>query len=325
MRSVILIGGSKKFGSGKVMRYAKNHLASLGSLEGFVETQQARFGILQEIWAISKNQFVLFQPSVCFPAFVRDVLIVALLRLKGFQISFLLLVDVKYKNPLMKLSFFRRLFFGNSQVFGLAEFSVHVGNSQRLPAFFDSKGLEEVKVQNPSGEIAQIHLGYFNHMKGWMDFQSFIGSSSLKLRAFGIGGDGSVHEETVSTNIELFPGLTTLEIQSSLGKIAQDFVPVYVFLSREDFAPLMVLEAGLWGLPIVTVRGTRAHGILNRFLPRGAFLVVECLSEVEQHRADLEKIREEMGEFLETVGAEEFCRELVNHLATAQQKFGGKL
>ena len=311
---IYLCGGSKMFGSGKVVAFLRERLYARRSLLGFIETQGARFEIFKAIWVLPRGAHILFQPSICFPAFLRDVVIVVLMRLRGLDITYILLVDVVFKNPLLYIGFFRFLFFGRSMVLGLAAFSQPIAKTCQLPPYFDAVGITRLLTMNLDGPMAVLHLGYRIDMKGWSDLQTRLRAETRVLRTVAIGGKVTEAESVEAAPIELLPGASTSEIEASLKMIARECLPIYLFLSREDFAPLMVLEAGYWGVPIVTIRGIRAHGILARMLPPECFVVVENFGDIVDCRSDVLRARQSMILYLEGVGRKNLLDAVSQHL-----------
>ena len=79
-KNFYLIGGSKFFGSGKIIFFLKNNLNYSYENFNFIETQKSNIGIIKKLLKIKKNSKILFQPSISFPAFLRDILIVLFIR-----------------------------------------------------------------------------------------------------------------------------------------------------------------------------------------------------------------------------------------------------
>jgi hypothetical protein len=78
----------------------------------------------------------------------------------------------------------------------------------------------------------------------------------------------------------MLEGSNTLHIQKQLQDLNRTFLPIYVFSSNFDFAPLMILEAGYWGVPICVIEGSEAHHILDRFIPSDCFHVTSSLEDI---------------------------------------------
>ena len=127
-----LIGGSRKYGSGKVLNHLKKYFGLRLQNFYFIETQKSRLGIFISLLNIPKNSKILFQPSICFPAFIRDLIIIIFLRLKTKNIKFILLVDICYKNQLMKNRVFRNIFFRNSKTITISSLSRNIKNQIRV-------------------------------------------------------------------------------------------------------------------------------------------------------------------------------------------------
>ncbi len=314
---VYLVGGSKAYGSGKVVSFLRDGLKNRGILRGFIETQGARGEIFAKLFAIPRGAEVLYQPSICFPAFARDVLLISVMRLRGLSVAHILLVDVVFRNPLLRNGMLRRIFFGRSTVLGLAEFSQPVARASRVTPYFDVSSMSRFPSMALQAPIVAIHLGYRNEMKGWDDLRSQLSAEEHPLKVVAIGGSVTAVEAEAAAPVQLLPGASTDEIETSLKSIVEENFPVYVFLSREDFAPLMVLEAGFWGLPLVTLRGTRAEGIMSRMLPGDCYVIVDSLKSIPERRDDLIAARAQMLRHLEDITSDRLLDDIVSHLQSA--------
>jgi hypothetical protein len=313
---IYLVGGSKSFGSGKVVTFIRKSMNELGLLTGFIETQGARQDIFYLLFKIPKNAQVLFQPSICFPAFLRDVLILIIMRIRGNRIIFILMVDVVFNNPLLKSRFLRSLFFGKSTVLGIAEFSQFIKRSVLIQPYFDSSMLNRLNIAPTlyAAPLTVLHLGYRNKMKGWIDLRDRLIQEEYPFRVVAIGGKVTKIEARNVKPIELMPGMLTTDIENSLRTICVDSFPVYLFLSKEDFAPLMVLESGFWGIPVATLRGTYAADILQRMLPDKCFLVVDKVGDLDKRKDELLMVRQFMDEYLLTITPNIFLKKIINQL-----------
>jgi hypothetical protein len=315
MRGIYFVGGSKSYGSGKVVTFLRDGLQEQGLLSGFIETQGAGLEVLRALWYLPRRARVLYQPSICFPAFVRDMLMVAVMRLRRVHITYFLMVDVAFKNPLLRSDFARDLFFGGSVVLGLANFSLPVSRSILIVPYYEPGVVNRLPAVLQDAPVTVVHLGYRSRMKGWVDLTAQLEREGCSLRVVAIGGTVTESEVKAAHPVELMPGASTSEIETSLCAIMPECFPVYIFLSREDFAPLMVLEAGHWGLPIATVRGSRAEGILERMLPQGCYVVLGSrLDELERRRPELLAASDAMGRYLITVTPDVLLREVVDCL-----------
>ena len=311
-----LIGGSKKYGSGKIIKYLKNYFEDKLNNFYFIETQKSRLDILISIIKIPRNGKILFQPSICFPAFIRDILIITFLRLRTKKIKFLLLVDICYKNPLLKYGIFKNIFFGNSKILSIANFSRSVRNQIKLDPFFEKIELKPMIFKNSKLPLALIHLGYLSKIKGWEDFQKLIKDSKTNFSAFAIGSEETKIINLNTQKIYIYKGINTKDIQTKLIEISSNFFTVLIFLSHEDFAPLILLESGFWGIPIACIRESRSHSILTRFLPKNCFIVVENIEQILNSNEELIKVRENMWNYVNSLSEEIFSeliyKELIN-------------
>ena len=96
---ITLIGGSKRFGSGKVINELKNYMNTHTKEFYFIETQGVKLKVIGDIIRIPLSHQIVFQPSICFPAFIRDLIIMSLIRIFFRSISIIILVDTQFRNP----------------------------------------------------------------------------------------------------------------------------------------------------------------------------------------------------------------------------------
>ena len=280
---LVLIGGSKKYGSGKVIKSLNDRIRKrLGLKFVFIETQEKKFGIVKELVKIPRKSLVIFQPSVALPSFLRDCFILLILRLKRIKnLYFILLVDLKFNNILFQYKIIRRLIFGQNIVFAPAEPSFTVHKLHRLTAkFFEINKLTPNIITVAKLKYCFVNLGYRNHIKGWEHFLEYTSEVSDKVECVSIGSFDDSKQEISFNHVQMLDGPTTLQIQQHLQDLNKTLLPIYIFTSNFDFAPLMVLEAGYWGVPVCVVEGSEAHHILNRFIPSDCFHVTSSLRDI---------------------------------------------
>lgn len=291
-KKVALIGGSKRWGSGKVIAFLNSYLHEKLFDYKFYESQKSLSLPLDVAKEIEKNQCVIFQPSVCFPGFLRDLLVLLALRIKKADLHFILLVDVAFKNPLMKLNWFRRWFFGGSQVFGCAYPSLPVSNFFLLNPFFLKDHLTHNLLGPIGPKLCLIHIGYRTKIKGWDFYLKTAGKHGHEFEFFYCGLDVERNRSEFNALTAAYQGQTTEEIEKCLSKISEVGSPVLIFSSRYDFSPLVVLECGYWGVPIAVERGTKQEAILSRFLPSDYYFSYIKLQDLLTQRLALEDKRE---------------------------------
>lgn len=290
-KKVALIGGSKRWGSGKVIDFLNHYLHEKIVDYSFYESQRSLNLPLEIYKEIENNRCVIFQPSVCFPGFLRDLLVLLVLRIKKVDLRFVLLVDVTFKNPLMRINWFRKWFFGSSQVFGCAYPSLPVSNFILLPPFF----LKEQLTHNLLGPVGQrlslIHIGYRTKIKGWDRYLKIAAENDQNFEFFYCGLDVETNRLEFNMITAAYEGRTTEEVEKCLSKISEFGSPVLIFLSRYDFSPLVVLECGYWGVPIAVEVGTKQEAILSRFLPSDCYFSYVKLQDLRTQHLVLEKTR----------------------------------
>ena len=313
-KNFYLIGGSKFFGSGKIIFFLKNNLNYSYENFNFIETQKSNIGIIKKLLKIKKNSKILFQPSISFPAFLRDILIVLFIRYKTNDLTFILCVDICFKNPILKFRIFRKIFFSNRTVISIASFSQRVEKQISIKPFFEKKNLTISTVNNTFLPLAALHLGYFTRMKGWYKFCDLVKSSTEPIQAFSIGSTKIKNSNLLSRNHKILYASNTKNIECSVDSISKKFFPCLIFLSNEDFAPLIVLEAGYWGIPIVCIRKTKGEQILSRFLPNNCFIVIDNLDQLFQVKEKLIISRKKMFNFIENFNERTFYKRVLEIL-----------
>ncbi|MDB2654334.1 hypothetical protein N9Y68_05370 [Luminiphilus sp.] len=299
MDEVVFIGGSKAWGSGKVISSIRAFLTERDEKHEFIETQGARWSMLLKLISIGFDRSVIFQPSICFPAFLRDLFIVLILKLLRSDVKFVLLVDVIYKNPLMKVNLFREWFFGGSRVFGPAIPSLSIKNFHQSAPYFESDGLTANILSGECDRICFLHIGYKSWIKGWDRFQQF---SCNNQQTFDFAYIGAEHSDEIGSldakKFRSFCGGSPAETQKVLTEQFEDHYPALLFMSRFDFAPLTVLECGYWGVPICVLAGSDSVEILSRLLPRNCYVVFDLTESKETLLAAMQASQVELAAFL---------------------------
>lgn len=299
MDEVVFIAGSKAWGSGKVISSIKAFLTERDEKYEFIETQGARGLMLLKLISIGFDRRVIFQPSICFPAFLRDIFIVLILKLLRSDVKFVLLVDVVYKNPLLKMKLFRDWFFGMSRVFGPAIPSLSIKNFHQSAPYLESDGLTANIVNCECDRICFLHIGYKSWIKGWDRFQQF---SRDNQHTFDFAYIGAEHTDQISSldgeKFRSFCGNSPAGTQKVLTEQFEDHYPALLFMSRFDFAPLTVLECGYWGVPICVLAGSDSVDILTRLLPSSCYVVFDPAESKETLHAAMQASQIEMAAFL---------------------------
>lgn len=314
-RKVFLIGGSQKFGSGKVISKLIEYIEDSPIGFEFIETQGARLGLITRLMQLPKNSVVIYQPSICFPAFLRDIIIVSILYGRTSQVSFLLLVDLRFKNILFKFKFIRSMFFRANSVYGLATPSAKPVNFTRISIYFENTKLKKDIIKYGASSYNIVHFGYRSKIKGWRKFLQTATQFHDSVSFSYIGRDDLRSSET--RLIRSFKSQDNFDIEKTLLKNFRDETPLYLFFSQEDFAPLMVLECGWWGVPIICIKGTKAEKILSRFISKRFFLSVEpeLLKMINLREAEL--AASHFSDFLNAYHEDQFCSDIITPILRA--------
>ena len=78
-----------------------------------------------------------------------------------------------------------------------------------------------------------------------------------------------------SNFISSYKSENNIEIEATIKKYFDHELPIYFFCSLEDFAPLMILECGWWGVPIICKKNSNSEEILSRFISHSFFVSIE--------------------------------------------------
>ena len=135
------------------------------------------------------------------------------------------------------------------------------------------------------------------------------------IKAIAIGKYPSKEKTPKSTKIEILKGRDTLEIEKNLETISNKYLPVLIFLSNEDFSPLIILESGYWGIPIVCINNSRGHQIIKRFLPANCFATIEKIEELHLKKSQFIKCKKNMFDYLNKISEEHFFYQVKSNLS----------
>ena len=313
-KNFYLIGGSSYYGSGKIISFLKKKLNNSYEKFNFIETQKSNLGIIKKLIKVPKNSKILFQPSIAFPSFLRDILILLLIRRKSHDLTFILCVDICFKNPIFKVKKFRKIFFKNSKVITIANFSYKLKGQVIIEPFFEKSKLNISIVEDFKLPLAPLHLGYCTKMKGWDKFNFLLESCREGYPFFTIGSASPKDCLLSKKNHTIIRASNTKDIESKVELISRKYFPCLIFLSNADFAPLIVLEAGYWGIPITCIKDTKSENILERFLPRNCFVSIKDFRELKFFREDLIVSRTNMLSYTRDLNEKKFFQSILENL-----------
>ena len=196
-------------------------------------------------------------------------------------------------------------------MFSPAQPTAEVPNLVKISPYFDNKLLQKAIVEHESKKIGLVHLGYLQKLKGIDHYSQIVEQPKTNIfDAFGIGDLNQSEQDLVSKRIVLMHAPKVADIQNSILNLSKKFDLVYLYCSENDFAPLMILEAGYWGLPIVVVGQSKAHAILSGFLPQNCFTVISDISELEERRPEMQLSASAMYDFLDVIIEHKFTHQV---------------
>ncbi len=317
-RSIIMIGGFDRYGSGKYMRDMSDSLARNKYQIVQISTNRMRLsGLLQMVRRLltSSHNHVLFQPSISGMGFVRDAIILFIMRILGCQIAFVILSHIFYKNYVFKFAWMRSLFFKNRYVVGAADIS-EVNEKAReyavITPIFSVPFSTHKRDDALGGEhLLFCYIGYFDAIKGFDRFVE-LASQHEDQRFLAIGDP--LNEQTelpnVGKNIEYLVSSPESDFSNNVRQMIkrQDCLPVLLYSSRYDLAPFLILELGAARVPVCVMSDTDSHQILKNFLPQGAFFVFKKLADIVEAESSgkLSGCADTLEEFSLMQGQEQF-------------------
>lgn len=283
-KEIRLIGGVGKYGSGEVVDQVKILLDRNYILE-FHNTQGLRIlGLIKLIISLFKEKkLTIFQPSISFPAFLRDVVIFLSLKFSFSPRIFLLLTRLDFRNKIMKFKFFQKLFFSNQKIISTAK---HSFLEKEIPTFRQfipshNKLQNDLKPNRDFKNNVLCHFGYLEEFKG---FKTFV-SISKKYSQFNFLAIGQrlkrkrSYEVKSRGNLEIIETKNSQDFNSEMIKSIKND-PIFLFCSKQDLSPLVVLECGILGIPIICFKGTISEEILINFIPSDCFISLKNLNEI---------------------------------------------
>lgn len=269
----IIIGGFSKFGSSIYL----NQFSKANKLK-CIDYNSTRFAVFIHIIKNIKNimaKRVYFQPAICFPGFLRDILIVAFLRILFAKITFIILSELHYKNKLLSNKYFRKIFFCRSHIISSAAL---IG-----PNYFQKSEIISPSVTPLSLPIAKLeksgailHLGYLSPIKGFEDFLSITDNLENKKIAIGARLDD---RSIQGSNVYVTNSFDEFKEQLRAVLTAEKIL-CFLYCSKYDLSPLLLLELRNAKIPLVVLSGTRAELILRNYLKEECFVVVNQIAEL---------------------------------------------
>ena len=248
-----------------------------------------RLGGLFDIFSTlfhSKDKFVIFQPSICGYSFIRDLLILGILRMAGCNIAIVVLSHIFYRNIAFKINWIREFFFYKRCVIGAANIKEVRDIAHTYEVITPLCNLSFDKIRKPEinkvKNILFCHIGYFDPIKGFDRFVA-LARNNKDQRFFAIGQPlkGNLLSNKDS-NIEfVIPTSDSDFLNKVSGLITrEDCLPVLLFMSKYDLAPILILELGASRMPICVEKQSNSYLILENFLPRSAFYAFDNISEI---------------------------------------------
>lgn len=294
-KEFIVIGGMNFYGSGLYM----NNLTACLSDEIFPKTifntNNMRIAGVIKLFRYLKNNTnyeIIFQPSICGYSFLRDLLIIFLIKFYKKKYVLCILSHIYYKNFLFRLSIIRNLFFKNQYVITAAkikEINEIALSSVIINSFNDSPLKSSKKTKNGNFKIKFCHFGYLDEIKGF-DIFSDLAYEHHELSFLAIGK--KIHKDKNilrnPNNLEIFEPEEQKIFFEMIQKIidTENEYQVFLFCSKYDLAPTILFEIAPSLIPICVIENSRAHQIIKNLLPNDCYYVCKCISSVNSELYD---------------------------------------
>lgn len=232
------------------------------------------------IWlkSLLSRRVVIYAPAISRingvkkPGYLRDIFFIltsyVFFPFKNHPIYFInSQIDFKSKivSPLLYKLIRNRIIIGPSK-------PIHVVGREILYYYSNDMIVNtEIEVRDHK-DIIVWHLGYKLKEKGWNEFKQLSNISPLEFKYCG------------RDNLQDFPNIITNEIPAEfVANLFFKSINVFLFLSKSDLFPLVVLEAISNGFVIATVKNSVSESILNgMFRGRKCYLVLERIEELNK-------------------------------------------
>jgi hypothetical protein len=274
---MLLIGGDKKFGSGKIVSNIKTIMDDKFTDFIFFRTNGVVIGIIRLVKLIRYSQMIIFQPSIYGYSVLRDFLIFLIFRLFKRRYSILLLCDLnaskfpKLAEIIFKHRLCQKVFSASSpKNLVLREQVLFRQLEQSWDNYVNNKFTNNITF--PLNEIEMIYGNYLNKEKGLENFYCFLNQISIKrYRIFGERNSNacynSIYREYVTSSEKDF-------LQCFKSVKDDDKCQCYFYGSLYDLSPLVIEIATASGFPIITTKGSVASKILASFLSPYCFIEI---------------------------------------------------
>lgn len=282
---MLLIGGEKRFGSGKIVSNVKFCLEKQCPEFVFFSTNGAVMRILLLVKLIWCSQKVIFQPSVYGYSVVRDFLIVCILIALKRQYSILLLCDInaskfpKLLNFLLAHTLCQKVLSCSSpDNLVLKEQVLFRQLEQDQEQYVNDKFVTNDTL--PLTKLEMVYGNYLSKEKGLDNFYHFLNKMNIeKYRVFGERRsddcyDSNYRENVTSSEKEFLQYFELVKDDSKC--------QCYFYGSMLDLSPLVIETAIAKGFPIITLRGSIASRILS------AFLSPDCYTEISDSQISID-------------------------------------
>lgn len=287
-QKILVIGGLSRFGSGKYMKDVCIALNESGYKILKFSTNKMRFIKLIYLFRMLNNKsdyFIYFQPSICGISFIRDLFILLILKFYKTPKVYVILSHIYYKNYLFKLNFIRKFFFKNELIICAAkikELEILAKKYIVITPICKTPFSEKKNNSKVTNNLIFSHIGYFDSIKGFDKFLDLVKLDNQK-NFIAIGEPlNEKYDYQNNPNLTILSSHNNNDFISKINLLIDkhEQYPIYLFMSKYDLAPLLVLELGASKIPICVKKNSKSHRILSNFLPLDTYFTYTSLDDI---------------------------------------------
>ena len=303
-KKIIIIGGMSFYGSGIYMNNLARCLCDGIYSKTIFNTNKMRISGVIKLFRYIKNNTnyeIIFQPSISGYSFLRDLLIIFLIKFYKKKYVLCVLSHIYYKNFFFRISLIRNLFFKNQYIITAAkikEINEVALSSVVINPVNESPLKSSNKTKNGNFKIRFCHFGYLDKIKGFDIFFDLV-NINRELSFYAIGKN--INKNNMlrnANNLEIFEPEEQKNFFEMIQKIVdiKNEYQVFLFCSNYDLAPTILLELAPTLIPVCVIENSRAHLIIKNFLPSDCYYVCKNISLInaELYNNKLVKIASNM-------------------------------
>ena len=284
---MLLIGGEKKFGSGKIVLNLKILMQKIDPKFIFFSTNNVLIRVLLLFRLIRRSQNVIFQPSIYGYSIFRDFVIFCIFLVTRRKYSILLLCDLKaarfhkLAKVLLTHKFCKEVYTCSSpKDISLRKKKSFRQLDQNYKEYVNKSFTRNLSI--PLKEIEMIYGNYLKKEKGLENFYFFLNKMKIeKYKIFGNRESNDCYNPQYSEKVTL----SEKEFMNYFELVKNNInFQCYFYGSILDLSPLVIETAIAQGFPIITLKGSYASEILT------SFLTTDCFTEIADEQTKVNTI-----------------------------------